>query len=334
MALAVWSYPYQKTFKAVEGQAIELDRLDHVRTSVFVVKPFNRNLNFNVIVAKNAITLESTTEWITKRLILEKHKQTEITPRYLELVKKAKKQFSTNHSFTKVVLSRSLFQESNSVEFKFLDQLRSAYPSAYISLFSSPNYGTWVTASPELLLSCINQELCSYSLAGTRINGQQEIGEKEKNEQAIVTNAIEKAFKEHGFTPIIKATELGKSGDLEHLCNQILAATEKVESNTILNLLHDLHPTPAVGGHERNTALNFIEENEGHNRALYSGFLGEFNSISDFSFFVNLRCAQLFSNGIKYYAGAGITANSIPEKELAETEAKMNVLKSVLSPNG
>ncbi|MFT7281747.1 MAG: isochorismate synthase, partial [Cyclobacteriaceae bacterium] len=96
-------------------------------------------------------------------------------------------------------------------------------------------------------------------------------------------------------------------------------------------MMHLLHPTSAVCGMPLQPALNFIKEVEGYERGLYAGFLGPVNFNNLTHLFVNLRCMQIINDQkIRLYAGAGITADSDPNKEFVETQLKMNTLKNLL----
>jgi isochorismate synthase len=96
----------------------------------------------------------------------------------------------------------------------------------------------------------------------------------------------------------------------------------------------ELHPTPAVGGVPSTISCKYIKEYEGYDRSLYSGYIGivDFNT-NNAEYFVNLRCFKAYQNYIKLYAGAGITKDSVAEKEYDETENKMQSILSKLVLN-
>ena len=92
-----------------------------------------------------------------------------------------------------------------------------------------------------------------------------------------------------------------------------------------------LHPTSAVCGMPIEQAKEWIAHAENYDRELYSGFLGPVNFENTTDLFVNLRCAKISEQQIRFYAGAGITEDSDPQKEYEETELKINVLRSILT---
>jgi isochorismate synthase len=96
-------------------------------------------------------------------------------------------------------------------------------------------------------------------------------------------------------------------------------------------MLKLLHPTSAVCGMPLEASIQFLKEQEGYQREFYSGYLGPVNYQNESSIFVNLRCLQLLEGKARLYAGAGVTVDSVPEKEWEETEMKMKSLLGVLN---
>ena len=74
----------------------------------------------------------------------------------------------------------------------------------------------------------------------------------------------------------------------------------------------------------------FLKNQEGYDRQFYSGYLGPVNVHEESHIYVNLRCMQLFANVALLYAGAGVLADSDPEREWKETEMKMNTLGRII----
>jgi isochorismate synthase len=95
-------------------------------------------------------------------------------------------------------------------------------------------------------------------------------------------------------------------------------------------MLQLLHPTSAVCGQPLDKALEFIRKHENYKRQFYTGYLGPINFEDRTDLFVNLRCLQIMQEKLILYAGAGITQDSIPEKEWEETELKLNTLLKVI----
>lgn len=83
---------------------------------------------------------------------------------------------------------------------KLWEQLGKLYESAFVSLVSIPNLGTWIGATPETLLKVSPDKIYTVSLAGTRVyNSENPIsqikwGDKETKEQELVSDSSEKVF--------------------------------------------------------------------------------------------------------------------------------------------
>jgi isochorismate synthase len=97
-----------------------------------------------------------------------------------------------------------------------------------------------------------------------------------------------------------------------------------------LSLAALLHPTPAVCGTPREAARTAIKELEQIERALYAGAVGWVDARGDGEWAVALRCAEMQGRIALLFAGAGIVADSDPEAELAETDAKFRSMLEAL----
>ena len=259
---------------------------------------------------------------------------------YVDLVRKGLDEISVG-KFEKVVPSR--FKDiAITAEYDLLnafDTLCENHPQAMVSLVSSPQTGTWVGATPELLVSINHQNIFkTIALAGTQPYSP-EIDlksvawtQKEIEEQALVCRYIINCFKkirlreyeEHGP----RTTIAGNVMHLKTIYEVDMLATNFPQLGSVMLKL--LHPTSAVCGMPFENAYSFLINNEGYNREFYSGFLGPIQINNDSQIFVNLRCMQVFDESVRLYAGAGITIDSNPQKELEETEMKMLNLQNLL----
>jgi isochorismate synthase len=208
-----------------------------------------------------------------------------------------------------------------------------SYPQATVYFFIHPQAGAWLGATPEILLTRAGHSLETISLAGTRRPDQKEdFTDKEKEEQHLVTQFIAQTFADNPGIDSVEQSPVRviDTGHLKHLQTQF-----KAQSNAAFreqDLLKDLHPTPAVAGYPRQESLAYLRKEESYQRRYYSGYFG-LSSSTKSAYWVNLRCAELFNTGIYLYAGGGITAQSDPQDEWFETEAKMDTLLNVLSRN-
>ena len=234
-------------------------------------------------------------------------------------------------TFKKVVLSKTKkIKEVNLVNTFF--ELEKKYPTALIYCFYHPDCGTWIGASPEKLLEKDEEDKFHiHSLAGTRkIN--ELWTEKEIEEQKIVTEYITDKLRSCGATDIMIEGPLDyKYGSIKHLKSSIhFHSVENMD-----RIVRTIHPTPAVCGLPLKAAKKFILENEGYDRSYYTGFIGLKNlaKVND-TYFVNLRCMQVTEDNTYIYTGAGIVADSDPENEWEEVEAKSKTLMDCIITHG
>ena len=121
------------------------------------------------------------------------------------------------------------------------------------------------------------------------------------------------------------------AGNLMHLRTDFSVDTRAVNFPQLGTVMLDLlHPTSAVCGMPKAPALEFILRHETYRREFYSGYLGPINIDRATHLFVNLRCLQLREDKAILYAGAGVTAESVAEKEWLETEMKCQTMLRVL----
>lgn len=231
----------------------------------------------------------------------------------------------------KVVWSRAEEFQVQKPLSQVLKNLHQAYPQATVYALSHPVAGTWIGASPELLLKKNGDALSTVSLAGTvKFNDPLGFQAKEMQEQSMVTDFIAQQFEDH---PQVQDLRIGErfekeAGKIKHLCTPIEASAR--EGFQPLELIAKLHPTPAVAGLPRQAALDYLAQNEKYERTFYSGFFG-WEEAEQAKFWVNLRCGRfLDAQKIQLFAGGGITADSNPQKEWEETEAKMRTLADAL----
>ena len=116
--------------------------------------------------------------------------------------------------------------------------------------------------------------------------------------------------------------------NVQHLMTKIRGLLP--EGTHILDVVSELHPTPAVGGQPREQAVPRIQELEQFNRGLYAGLVGWFNQDNDGEMIVAIRSAQFNSESVDVFAGAGIVHGSELEKEKNEIELKFAAILQAL----
>jgi len=225
---------------------------------------------------------------------------------------------------------------------KTLAKLLNRYPHSFVNFFHLPGIGTWIGASPEVLIETKGDYFHTMSLAGTQPSqGDNPLKsaawtQKEIEEQALVSRYIVDCFKtirlreyeEHGPKTVL-------AGNLLHLRSDFRVNLLTTGfSNLGSVMLGLLHPTSAVCGMPRKEALSFLRKEEGWDRNFYAGFLGPVGIEDETSIYVNLRTASLHQTHALLYAGAGVTEDSVPEKEWEETELKCEIIgKFIQNPD-
>jgi isochorismate synthase len=242
----------------------------------------------------------------------------------------------------KVVLSRSkaVVLPAGFELLPVFQGLANSYPLAFVYLVSVPGSGTWMGASPETLVQVDqNRMFRTEALAGTQPfhagNTPSEAiwRQKEIEEQSLVVRYIINCFKKIRLREYVETgPRTVVAGNLMHLRTDFKVNMTEVDFPRLATqMMQLLHPTSAVCGMPIEPAQRFIRENEGYPRGYYSGFMGPVRLQNETRLYVTLRCIQLIRNALILYAGAGVTGESVPEKEWQETEIKMETMLSVIT---
>lgn len=290
----------------------------------------------------NAATIQfSTPQFIENQT--EKQNHIHLVSKAIETIK--------NTALQKIVCSRKITLEKQIDPIETFITLASQYSDAFCYCWYHPRVGLWLGATPEQFLNLERNILKTVALAGT-INASEQPEPrwtaKEKKEQQLVVDFINQALKAHTDQVEIQDAQNIKAGNLWHLKSDIKA---QIQAQDLPQIIYELHPTPAVCGLPQANAQEFILKNENYHRGYYSGFLGPLHfkqttsrsksrrnqeqqairSIKPVSdLYVNLRCMQVFDNSLEIYVGGGITKESQPEAEYAETLAKSQTLLNVI----
>lgn len=234
----------------------------------------------------------------------------------------------------KLVLSRSLTlgRKAGFSPAKAFYKACKQYIRSYVYLCHTPETGTWLGGTPEIILSGEKGEWHTVALAGTQPlqNGALPIywDEKNKREQQLVSNYIHDQLGSLGIRSTMKGPYSARAGALCHLKSDFHF---KLDDNCKLgSLLNLLHPTPAVCGLPKEEAYRFILKHEGYDRRYYSGFIGWLNPEGRTDLYVNLRCMNITPDTSTLYAGGGLLSSSELNDEWLETEAKLQTMQSLL----
>lgn len=208
----------------------------------------------------------------------------------------------------------------------------SKFPDSFCFLFFHPITGYWMGASPELLLEMHDSKsAATRALAGTKpVDDESPWSAKNIEEHDFV---VEDILSRLSALPGSVRAEKGERHDLKyaavrHLCTPI--RLESDEPLPVSEIIHSLHPTPAVCGFPREKGLECIRVYEDHPRNCYGGLITVPTSTGPLTYVI-LRCVHFDTEKWAIYTGSGITHASEADDEWLETEAKATPLVQLLS---
>ncbi len=195
-------------------------------------------------------------------------------------------------------------------------------------------------ATPERLVKVENRKALSTCLAGSVQRGltataDQQLGiellkdAKNLEEHQYVVEMITNVFKKYcANVKVAKTPKLMKIRDIQHLYTPVEGQLKVGQG--LLQLVKDLHPTPALGGEPRGDAMAIIRMVEQMNRGYYAAPIGWIDANGNGEFAVAIRSALLNKQNAYLYAGGGIVGDSNPASEYAETLVKFRPMLRTL----
>lgn len=239
----------------------------------------------------------------------------------------------------KVVLARDVVAHvDGDVDSRLLlDRLARDYPTCWTF-----NVADLIGATPELLVRRTGDLVTSRVLAGTvrrRGDSAEDLGlaqallasDKDLAEHAYAVRSVAKALATHCTDmDLPESPGVLELANVQHLATDVTGRL--ADDASLLSLAASLHPTAAVCGTPTERALTVIGELEGMSRDRYAGPVGWFDARGDGEFGIALRCGLVDREAgtVRAFAGCGIVAGSDPERELAESRAKLIPMKSAL----
>ena len=197
-----------------------------------------------------------------------------------------------------------------------------------------------VGATPELLVRRMADRVESIVLAGSagraaELDDDKRLGEsllashKDRVEHEIaVASVLERLSGVCDEVHADPQPSLLRLANVQHLATRIRAHLP--QAMPAMRLAGYLHPTAAVCGTSRGTAMQRIRGTEGMDRGRYSGPVGWVDADGNGEFGIALRCAEVNQNTARLFSGAGIVGESLPEAELEETRLKLRAMQSAL----
>lgn len=247
---------------------------------------------------------------------------------YCSMVEKAKKYIYDGDIF-QVVLSNRLEAEAEGSLFDTYRILRTENPSPYMFYFSSDDVEI-AGASPETLVRLDNGVLHTYPLAGTRPRG-----ESENEDLALKYDLLsdEKELAEHNMLVDLGRNDIGrisKIGTVEvdkymevqyfskvmHIGSSVKG--ELADDKDALDAVDSILPAGTLSGAPKLRACEIINELENNKRGIYGGAIGYLDFSGNLDVCIAIRLAVKKNGKLFIRSGAGIVADSVPEKEYQE----------------
>ena len=256
--------------------------------------------------------------------------------KFKQLVNKAKN-YIKNGDIFQVVLSQRFERRINKSPIEIYNQLRKSNPSPFMFYFNYEDFNV-LGSSPEILVRLREGEVTIRPIAGTRPRGK-----TLKEDKKYVSDLLKdkKELAEHlmlldlGRNDIgkvakintVKVTEKFKVEKYSHVMHIVSNVIGKFNNQfSIFETLLSGFPAGTVSGAPKIRAMEIIDELEKNKRKLYAGGIGYFTPNNEFDTCIALRTALIKKDKFYVQAGAGIVADSKPNKEFAETVNKAKAL--------
>lgn len=255
---------------------------------------------------------------------------------YLEAVRRALDYIRAGDIF-QVVLSLRLSSPLTVHPFALYRALRSVNPSPYMGYLDLGEV-VLVSASPESLLRSDGRRVVTRPIAGTRPRGKDEEEDKRLAEELLKD---EKEVAEHVMLLDLSRNDIGRVAafgtvrvleplHVEHYSHvmHLVSTVEGIlaEGKTPLDALASVLPMGTVSGAPKIRAMEIIEELEPHRRGPYGGSFGYLAYDGAMDMALTLRTFVIAKGWMHVQAGAGIVADSVPEREYQECLNKAKAL--------
>ena len=255
---------------------------------------------------------------------------------FLKSVEKAKEYISRG-DIIQVVLSQRFSKEFTGDPLDFYRVLRHLNPSPYMYFLDFGDLKV-VGSSPEVLVRLEEGILETRPIAGTRPRSGDPLKDRELEEDLL---RDEKERAEHLMLVDLARNDLGrvsKKGSVKvedfmrveryshvmHLVSDVKGELE--EGKSPLDVLRATFPAGTVSGAPKVRAMQIISELEKEKRGIYAGSVGYISFQGNMDMAIAIRTAVILSGRVYVQAGAGIVADSVPEKEWEESVNKAKAL--------
>ncbi|KAA3617359.1 MAG: anthranilate synthase component I [Calditrichaeota bacterium] len=240
-----------------------------------------------------------------------------------------------------VVLSQRFETKFNDSPFDLYRVLRIINPSPYLYYIDFDDLKI-IGSSPELLVRIDEDQVYTRPIAGTRPRGKTS-DEDDAFEKELLQD--KKELSEHlmlvdlgrndlgkvctfGSVHVLRMMKVERYSHVMHIVSDVCGILDK--KNNAIEALYAAFPAGTLSGAPKIRAMEIIDELEPTERAVYGGAVGYFDFGGNMDWCIAIRTIVLNKNRLTIQAGAGIVADSIPEKEYEETMNKSQALKTAV----
>ncbi|MBQ3903261.1 MAG: anthranilate synthase component I [Lachnospiraceae bacterium] len=261
---------------------------------------------------------------------------------FCQMVEKAKKHIYEGDIF-QVVLSNRLCASYSGSLLDTYRKLRTINPSPYMFYFSGMDVEV-AGASPETLVKLEDGVLHTFPLAGTRRRGKNEEEDRLLEKELL---ADEKELAEHNMLVDLGRNDLGKISKFGTVEVEKLHSIERFshvmhigstvrgeirEDKDALDAVEAVLPAGTLSGAPKIRACQIIGELENNKRGIYGGAIGYVDFTGNLDTCIAIRIVYKKNGKVFVRSGAGIVADSDPEKEFEEclnkAKASLTALQS------
>ena len=251
------------------------------------------------------------------------------------------KEYVRSGDIFQVVLSRKYEFKISGDLLSIYKSLRTINPSPYMYYFKSNDLNI-IGASPEMLVRVTDNQIETFPIAGTRPRDEDMEKNKKLTEELL---SDEKERAEHvmlvdlarndvgqiarfGSVKVPEFMQVHQFSHVQHIVSKVIG--ELKDEKDCFEAIRAIFPAGTVSGAPKIRAMEIIQELEKESRGPYAGALGYFSKNMCADFAITIRTLVVKGNKAYIQAGAGIVADSVPEKEWFETEQKASALIDAL----
>ncbi len=273
---------------------------------------------------------------LTFKTNLNKVKSNISKKRFKEMVNKAKNYIKKGDIF-QVVLSQRFERKFTKKPIEIYSYLRKSNPSPFMFYFNFDDFKV-LGSSPEILVRLRKKLVTIRPIAGTRPRGKTKAQDlrmknelikdkKELSEHLMLLDLGRNDVGRVAKSNSVKVTESFKIEKYSHVMHIVSNVVGRFNNKTSLfETLLAGFPAGTVSGAPKIRAMEIIDELEKNKRKLYAGGIGYFTPNREFDTCIALRTALIKNKKFYVQAGAGIVADSKPQKEYEETINKAKAL--------